>query len=99
MNHKKQVVHVNGLKKAYDPEIWKPKQEPEAHKKRINKRFPKSEDQDEEDIRVGSFPLLEIQPQETGVKPRTSPSQDLDTPESAQLRVDTPFSELKDPNY
>jgi len=34
MNHKKQAVHR--LKKVYDPEIWKPKQEPEAPKKRIN---------------------------------------------------------------
>ena len=71
MNHKKQVVHVNRLKKAYDPEVWKIKQEPEAPKKRLNKRFPKSENQDEEDIRVGSFPLLEIQPQETGVEPKS----------------------------
>jgi len=37
INHNKQVVHVNMLKKAYDPEIWKPKQEPEAPKKRINR--------------------------------------------------------------
>ena len=92
MNHKKQVVHVNRLKKAYDPEVWKIKQEPEAPKKRLNKRFPKSENQDEEDIRVGSFPLLEIQPQETGVEPGTLPSQDRDTPESAQQRVDTTHS-------
>ena len=98
-NHKKQILHENRLKKAYDPEIWKPKQEPEAPKKRINKRFPKSENQDEEDIRVGSFPLLEIKPQETGVEPRTPPSQDPDTPESAQQRVDTPLSERRDPNY
>jgi len=47
MNHKKQIVHVNRLKKAYDPEIWKSKQEPEASKKQINKLFPKSENQEE----------------------------------------------------
>ena len=99
MNHKKQIVHVNRLKRAYDPEIWKPKQEPKAPKKRINKRFAKSENQDEEDIRIGSFPVLEIQPQETGVEPGTPPSQEPDTPESAQQRVDTPLSERRDPNY
>jgi len=99
MNYKKKVVHVNRLKKAYDPKIWKPKQELEAPKKRINKRFPKSENQDEEYIRIGSFPLLEIQQQELGVEPRTPPSQDPDTPESAQQRVDTPLSERRDPNY
>jgi hypothetical protein len=99
MNHKKQIVHVNRLKKTYDPVIWKPKQEPEAPKKWINKRFLKSENQDEEDIRIGSFPLLEIQQQELGVEPRTPPSQDPDTPESAQQRVDSPLSESRDPNY
>jgi len=92
MNNKKQIVHVNRLKKAYDPEIWKPKQEPEILKKRINKGSPKLENQEEEDIRIGSFPLLEIQPQETGVEPGTLPSQDRDTPESAQQRVDTTHS-------
>jgi len=98
MNHKKQIVHLNRLKKAYDPEIWKSKHEREAPKKRINKRFPKSENQEEEDIRIGSFPPLEIR-QETGVEPGTTPSQDPDTPESAQQRVDTPLSECRDQNY
>ena len=95
----KRTVHVNRLNKAYDPEIWKSKQELEAPKKRINKRFPKSENQEEEDIRIGFFPLLEIQPQETGVEPRTPQSQDPDTPESMQQRDDTPLSELRYPNY
>ena len=93
MNHKEQVVHVNRLKKAYDPEIWKPKQEPEAPKERINKRPTKSENQaEEEDIRIGSYLLLEIHPLETRVEPGTPPSQYPDTPESAQQRVDTPLS-------
>jgi len=90
MSHKRQVVHVTRLKKAYNPEIWKPKQEPEAPKKQAYKRFPKSEEQEEEDIRIGSLPVLEIQPPETGVEPGTPPSQDPDTPESAQQTVDTP---------
>ena len=99
MNHKKQIVHVNRLKKAYDPEIWKPKQEPEAPKKRINKKPTKSETQEEEYIRIGSFPLLEIHPPETRVVPGTPPSQDPDTPESAQQRVDTPLSDCRDSRY
>ena len=75
MKHNKQVVHINRLKKAHDPEIWKPKQEPEAPKKRINKKPKKSENQEEEaDIRIGSFPLLEIHPPETRVDPGTPPS-------------------------
>jgi len=32
MNNKTQVVHVNRLKMAYNPEIWKPKQKPENPK-------------------------------------------------------------------
>jgi len=99
MNHKKKTVHANRLKEAYDPEILKPKQEPEARKKRKNKRSPRSENQEEEEIQIGSFPLLEIQPQETVVEPGTPPSQDPDTPESAQQRVDTPHSERTDLNY
>jgi len=39
MNHKKKIVHVNSLKKAYAPEILKPKQELEAPKKRIIRVF------------------------------------------------------------
>ena len=60
--------------------------------KRINKKFPKSENQQEEeqDIRIGSFPLLEIQQQETGVEPGIPPSQDPDTSVSEQQRVHTP---------
>ena len=50
MNHKKQIVHVNRLKKAYDPEISKPNQEPETVKKWIIKKPTKSENQEEEDI-------------------------------------------------
>ena len=50
-------------------------------------------------MRVGSFPLLETQLQKTGVEPGTLPSQDPDTPESAQQRVDTPHSERRDLNY
>jgi len=37
INHKRQILHVNRLKKVYDPENLKPKQETEAPKKQMSK--------------------------------------------------------------
>jgi len=38
MNYKTQVVHVNRLKIAYNPETWKPKQKPENPKSELKEK-------------------------------------------------------------
>jgi len=40
-------VHVNRLKIAYNPQIWKPKQKPENPKIRTEKKVAKSEELEE----------------------------------------------------
>jgi hypothetical protein len=53
MNHKKQVVHTNRLKKAYNPEIWKPKPDPEIPRNRSDKRINRPQEPEDE-IQLGT---------------------------------------------
>jgi len=99
MNHKKQVIHVNWLKKAYNPEIWKPKPKQEIPKKRKDKKAIKPEEQEENEIQIGSLPLLKREQLAEGLEPQTPPNQIPNTPEPTSRRTDTPHSECRDPNY
>jgi hypothetical protein len=57
-NSKKQIVHVNRLKWAYDPGIWRPK--PKQHN--LAKRKPPAplrDELEEDEILISSCPLLE----------------------------------------
>ena len=36
MNYKKQIVHINKLKKAYNPETWRPKPKLQIQRKQMN---------------------------------------------------------------
>jgi hypothetical protein len=63
MNNKTQVVHVNRLKTAYNPETWKPKQKPENKKIRTEKQIATSEELDEFEVQIGSRSLLKKDPQ------------------------------------
>jgi hypothetical protein len=55
MNHKKQVVHINRLKKAYNPDIWKTKPGTEIPRKRRDKRINRPEEQEDE-TELGPLP-------------------------------------------
>ena len=99
MGHKKQVVHVNRLKMAYDLKIWKPKPKLEISKKRKNQKAVKPEEQEEEnEMQIGSLPLLKRGRLIEGLEPRTPQNQVPCTPVSASQTV-SPHSERRDPSY
>jgi len=54
MNNKTQVVHVNRLKIACNPETWKPKQKPENPKIRTEKKITKSDELEKYEVLIGS---------------------------------------------
>jgi len=65
VSHKKHVVHINRLNLAYNTDIWKPKPSPEVNSKpatRPNKRERQRVTQpfepEEDEVRIGPFPLL-----------------------------------------
>ena len=99
MSHKKQVVHVNRLKMAYDLKIWKPKPNPETSKKRKNREAGKPEEQEENEMRIGPLPLLKGGPLVEGLEPRTPQNQVPHTPASASQTTVSPHSERRDPSY
>jgi hypothetical protein len=105
MSHKKQVVHINRLKLAYNTEIWKPKPSPEADSKpapRPNKRVRQTVTQpvepEEDEVRIGPFPLLKARAPVDHVEPRT-PNPRPDTPDSVQTSPESPRAERRDPSY
>ena len=97
MSHKKQVVHVNRLKMAYDLKIRKPKPNPETSKKRKIQEAGKPEDEEEEEeeneMRIGPLPLLKGERLEEGLEPRTPQNQVPNTPASASQTTVSPHSE------
>jgi len=98
---KKQILHVNRLKKCYNQSLWNPKKSQKGAK-----RFPKrkakrrnSSEGEEEEIRIGKFPLeLADDPiLETACTP--PPSANLDTPDTGERTIDTSVSSKDDPSY
>jgi hypothetical protein len=97
--NKTQVVHVNRLQIAHNPEIWEPKQKPGNPKIRPKKEITNSEGLEEYEVQIGSRPLLKTGPPQERFEPRTPPSQTPSTPDYVQQAVDTPYFERADPNY
>jgi len=99
MNNKTQVVHVNRLKIACNPETWKPKQKPGNQKIRTEKKRTKSDELEEYEVLIGSRLLLKIRPPQERLNPRTPPSLTPSTLDSVQQAVDKPYFKRADPNY
>ena len=59
-NNKKQTVHVNRLKSAYDSEAWKPKAERKTVEKLRKKPNLRSKEEEEDETKFGPHPLLEV---------------------------------------
>jgi transposase InsO family protein len=97
-NFKKQVVHVNRLKQAYNLDAWEPKAKQKKRRKTREKPPPQTEEEEEE-IKIGPFPLLQTIPQAREIEPRTSPDSSPHTPETTPHMLDTPASENRDPTY
>ena len=95
-NNKKQTVHVNRLKLAYDLEAWKPKLERKNVKQFRKKANILSEEEEENETKFGPHPLLEAsQPTEHETPLNQTPI----NPEAVSQITDTPTSESQDPTY
>jgi transposase InsO family protein len=97
-DQKRQVVHVNRLKKAHDPGIWNPKPTPKGPVKRQDRPKTQVSELSEDNVQIGPRPLLETVRRQERVEPTTPPTVVPDTPDSAQS-VDTPYAERMDPSY
>jgi hypothetical protein len=86
---KKQVVHINRLKKAYNQNLWKPEKEKKAAKKLLETPVDYIT---EEELPTRSFPLA-------STSHDVFPNQiQLDT-SPAQLPTDSPSTDHSDPTY
>ena len=95
---KKQIVHVNRLKKCYNQSLWNPKNTAKKSPKGRAKRRISSEGEEEE-IRIGRFPLSVADDPISETECRTPPSANLDTPDKGERTIDTSVSSKDDPSY
>jgi hypothetical protein len=79
-NNKKQIVHVNRIKPAYNSETWNPKTKPKVKKELPKKTKVRLEE--EEETRVGIHPLLNSGQTEVRMQPEAPPDHSFDTPEA-----------------
>jgi hypothetical protein len=98
---KRQVVHVNRLKKSFNPEFWnpKPRQKPEKIAP-LEAVKPQSENGiSQNEVRIGSYPL--VCPQNSEARTEHEPLGDHtpDTPDLSQQITDTPITDRNDPSY
>ena len=97
-NDKKQIIHVNRLKPAYCFDAWKPNAKRKG-KKKSRVKTPAYTDEEEEEIRLGSFPMLQATREGNVAEPMVPPDQTPPTPEPSPQTLDTPASENRDPTY
>ena len=100
-DNRKQIVHVNRIKRCYNQSLWNPKRSQETSKsfpKREAKSRASSEGEGEE-FRAGRFPLRiadNLAPENECTKPQSA---NLDTPDTGGRTIDTPSSSKDDPSY
>jgi len=90
-NNKQHVAHVNRIKRAYNSEVWKPKFEPRTKKRLQRETKILAKQDEEEEFKFNSFPL--VRTDDSPGPPKREPPP-LQTPETIQSDVDTPRSEL-----
>jgi hypothetical protein len=83
-DNKKQIVHVNRQKKCYNRSLWNPRNTAKRFPKRKAKRRNSSEGEEEE-IRIGKFPLEITDDPIPETECRTPPSANFDTPDRANV--------------
>jgi hypothetical protein len=98
---KRQVIHVNCMKKAQNPRLWKPESEQRAVKKPQRRRAKRSvsNDEEEEEFAVGSYPLVVTDYPTHADERLPAPDRAADSPDPAQPTVDTPSPQRNDPSY
>jgi len=97
--NKKQAVHVNRLKPAYDSEAWKPKEERKTVEKLRKKPNLCSEEEEEDETKFGPHPLLETSQPESRTERQVPVYRTPMTPEAVSPITDTPTFESQDPTY
>ena len=98
-NNKKQTVHVNKLKPAYDSEAGKSKVERKTVGKLRKKPNLRSEEEEEDETEFGPHPLLEARQPEFRTERQVPLDQTPITPEAVSPITDTPTFESQDPMY
>jgi hypothetical protein len=98
-NGKKQVFHVNRLKKAYNFDSWKFKQNQKPTKKPRNIPTKNLNEDAENEVQIRSLPLQRNAPVPEGLEPRTPPNHVSSTPKTVSPVTITPRSERLDPTY
>jgi len=98
---RRQVVHINRLKKSFNPEVWnpKPRQKPE---RKAPRRLVKPQDANgnsQGDFKIGPYPLACPQNSEAGNEHEPLVDHSPNTPDLTQQPTDTPISERNDPSY
>jgi hypothetical protein len=104
---KESVVHVNRLKKAHNPSIWRPKpsQKPNRSSKKVKENAEDEKETQEEDGVTGTrhrivteLPQVDEQTQDP-CRPRPGSPSGMATPAADPQRLQTPGSGRADPNY
>jgi hypothetical protein len=98
---KRQVVHVNRLKKCFNSELWKPnlsqKLKESAPRKIMKPLHNKGDPQD--DFKIGPYLLVCPQSPEARKKRERQVDNNPAAPDISQPPVDTPISDRTDPEY
>jgi len=98
-NNKKHTVRVSRLKQAYDSKAWKHKAEGKSARKLRKKPNLRSEEEQENENKFGSYPLSEASQPELQTEHQVPPDQAPINPEAVPQITDTPTSEYQDPTF
>ena len=99
-DNRKQIVHINGLKKCYNQILWNPRQNQKTLKKPPKQETKRrgSSECEEEGFTVGPFPLVtfDTNPENDCT---TVPISILDTSDTDRRTLYTPSPSKDDPSY
>jgi hypothetical protein len=94
---KRQVVHVNRLKKSFNPEFWnpKPRQKPEKNAPRKAVKPQRENGISLDEVKIGPYPL--VCPQNSEARTEHEPLGDHtpDAPDLSQQTIDTPIRQKR----
>jgi hypothetical protein len=98
-SYKKEIVHVNRLKRAYNPRLWKPKIERSSVRKKPKKQKEQTSEDKENEIRLGPFPLVTTDFPTNVIEHQTPPNRIPQTTSPLQPSTDTPYPDYHDYTY
>ena len=98
---RRQVVHMNRLKKSFNPELCnpKPRQKPERNAPRSLAKPQNANGNSQDDFKIRPYPLVCPQTSEARTEHEPLVDHSPDTPDLTQQPIDTPISERNDPSY